>query len=414
MLELIFSIHGDIPEADTKCRRLLTRNVLTAEDIRNLFPFEGVFFFRVRSSSIKEMNGDPFDSGSDMLWIDVMNDSIFSFEQGNHCVDIRALVISLPFDTENSVDSQYDVYFESCYQKLHDHQDGDVTRLERNKIDVRVDRVFSESDKRKKKKTLLEKIVKKSSLGMDKAASAMGKGLGWLGAAASNLSNVASNFLQPSVLSDRAEETLASYAESLSLKYSDNNEAHVSILRDLWEALHLASLQDGKIAPFQRVSSKWQLAGFQTQDPIADTKNTGLLSLLAFSYFCRTYPKRSAKIIKANQKNVTTNYPVAIVAMNVTELIASILGLRKMEYLSKQASYWELFECATAFYDLFCITVCHIDALWTTRNAVRSDFKSIITETKELVSAILVRGPRDVHMLKTLAADEGMAVPSDE
>jgi hypothetical protein len=121
-------------------------------------------------------------------------------------------------------------------------------------------------------------------------------------------------------------------------------------------------------------------------------------------------------MLSKNKANVKSNYPFAIVAINITLLLGEQLGLRdhkyvssfrmnKMiisyirddtltlmvtvidiiricsrRYLSQPVGYWDLFNDSNSFFELFCICFLHVDNIWTFRNAIRADFAKIIGE----------------------------------
>ena len=64
----------------------------------------------------------------------------------------------------------------------------------------------------------------------------------------------------------------------------------------------------------------------------------------------------------------------------------------------------------TFLLQVFCLCFLHIDAVWTERGAVRTDFGKIIGELKACLTAVLARGPRSVEDFCLVAADAGMRV----
>ena len=130
--------------------------------------------------------------------------------------------------------------------------------------------------------------------GLDKRLSKVGKNLGSMwdkmsavaGQAAAAAAQAAVNMVSdasPSVLSDYAEEHLARIGDNLENPFdAASDPVHARILEDLWGALQAVGLQDevaGTSVPFARCSSAWRLAGFQTDDPSADLKTTGVVAL---------------------------------------------------------------------------------------------------------------------------------------
>ena len=80
-----------------------------------------------------------------------------------------------------------------------------------------------------------------------------------------------------------------------------------------------------------------------------------------------TYNQETRTIIDRNSQNISTNYPFAIVAVNICMLLIELLNLRGSKYLSTQAGYWGIFEDKNAFFEMFCVLFFHLDYQWTTR-----------------------------------------------
>ena len=57
-------------------------------------------------------------------------------------------------------------------------------------------------------------------------------------------------------------------------------------------------------------------------------------------------------MLNAQKPNAATNYPFAIVGINITLLLATIISLKDQKYLSAQACYWKFFEHPSAFYEV--------------------------------------------------------------
>lgn len=94
----------------------------------------------------------------------------------------------------------------------------------------------------------------------------------------------------------------------------------------------------------------------------------------------KVFPQRTRNMVMSNRDNVKSKYPFAIVGVNLTLLLAEVLNLRDQRYLSAQAGYWEMFENSMAYFEIFCALFFHIDNVWRSKNAVRSDFSRIIGE----------------------------------
>lgn len=113
-----------------------------------------------------------------------------------------------------------------------------------------------------------------------------------------------------SMLSDKSAENLASLSEDLMSSYSDSNNDHLQLLKDLWNILFNSSND------FQRQGVKWKEAGFVSLDPTTDLKKSGILALSGMTYLCKQYPSQAQEMLSNNKENVKTKYPFAIVGNN--------------------------------------------------------------------------------------------------
>jgi hypothetical protein len=127
------------------------------------------------------------------------------------------------------------------------------------------------------------------------------------------------------------------------------------------------------------------------------------------------YAERIQALVRSQSARVNTNYPFAIVCVNITLMLSDVLKLRDQMFLSTQvrllrnlaifaqksptqATYWALFEDPVAFQELFCVCLfftgtfarnaCEgytnvyraTDTLWHVRGATRTEFGAIISE----------------------------------
>lgn len=69
-------------------------------------------------------------------------------------------------------------------------------------------------------------------------------------------------------------------------------------------------------------------------------------------YMGSKYTARTQKMLSAQMPNAATNYPFAIVGINTTLLLATIISLKDQKYLSAQACYWKFFEHPYAFFEV--------------------------------------------------------------
>mmetsp|Transcript_1221 Transcript_1221/g.1373 ORF Transcript_1221/g.1373 Transcript_1221/m.1373 type:complete len:399 (+) Transcript_1221:184-1380(+) len=388
------TVHGDCDESGSKCS-FYASAPLTLSAINRMFPYEGVFHFRLNIGG--KLVG--FEDG--FVWLDLTDAMVTEFSSclSFDVIEIQALVISLPEISIN--DLSYDTYLDDVdfeHSKVsrpnrHPSTDNEKESYENYK-EVGLDkRLFMGITKGVKKgaKALNIENVQKNLENVQKGAANM-----W-----STMKKLKKNFINEP-LSDRAEENLSYLSKDISTSFDEEDSLHLSLLFNLWEVLF--PHED----PFQRTSPIWKDAGFQKIDPTLDLKASGILSLRTMTYLGVKYPLKCQGMLNANKVNTKTNYPFAIVGINITLLLAELLNLRDQRYLSTSAGYWSLLENDTAFFELFCLSFISMDSLWSHRKAVRADFGKLIGEVKILVTAVLSRSPQSIEEMRYAAGEEGM------
>jgi hypothetical protein len=162
-----------------------------------------------------------------------------------------------------------------------------------------------------------------------------------------------------------AAEHLASLTNSIQTEFSYQNSHHVELLKNVWD-LQIMYLLDQTTPnslerefPFDHrddegaiISSHWKLAGWQNNNIIKDLKTTGLLALECNLYFGQHHHQVYENCLLENKANIKTNYPFAIVSINLTLLLIELFQLRDYKYKEISADYWEIFEDGDAFYEV--------------------------------------------------------------
>lgn len=317
MLFIRYRTHGFVVEENTTSSAVVSTRNLTQSLLAENFPFEGTFHFRVKQR-------DALNSSS-FCWEDVTSEGSVSIHESITTVDVQVIVLSSPEDTPEDYSDYYAVMTDRV-------KDVHVTAAAQMK-------------------------AKKGPAGINLKSITKGATNVW-----NSLVSTASSMLKNSVpLTDEAEEQLAMLSESLSSSFSDEDESHVELLADLWAVLFPSS-------PFERTSVLWKQAGFQNSDPAKDLKLSGVLALECMVYMGDRYQTRARRMFAQQKANANTNYPLAIVGINITLLLASIVSLQDQRYLSAQAAYWRFFESPIAFfevntlrlYDMICIASYHL------------------------------------------------------
>ena len=335
------TIHGDCDESGSKCSFYLPSPV-TLTAIQKIFPFEGEYRFRLK------MPGALAGFKQGFIWLDLTDSNVVEFSScmSKEEIDIQAVVVSLP---EIGEDSQYDNYLDDVDAHLSQY-----TRANRHPV-VECE---SENHKNKKDKSGImqgKEMLKMISKGVRSGAKSIATnshninlGAVQKGAASiwSTVRKIQQSMSANEPLSDTAEENLSHLSEDVSTSFSEADPVHASLLSNLWEVLFPAE------GPFQRNSPVWRDAGFQKTDPVSDLKASGVLSIRAMTYLGVKYPLKAQSMLQANKINTKTNYPFAVVGINITLLLAELLNLRDQRYLSTSAGYWGTFEDDSAFFEV--------------------------------------------------------------
>lgn len=301
-------VHGDIDEAGTMCS-FHAPVPLNFFQLNEYFPFAGNFHFR-----LKTPGASVGLTGIDYVWFDILkNDEPLPIPPSNDVVEIRALVLDLPNEYTN--DDDYADYLEEINQGLgvNPHE--------------RPNRSFAET--KKTGRGLLQKIsqgvskTKSAAKTINMQSVAKGATSLWntVKATASHIQQ--SIAVKTSMLSDASEENLANLSEDLASVFSESR--HSNLLKELWRVM----FPDRQ---FERNSLIWREAGWQQQDPVTDLKASGILAVRTMTFMCRTFPERSQDMLTRNKANIKANYPFAIVGINLTLLLADLIGLKDQKY----------------------------------------------------------------------------------
>lgn len=389
----------------TLCSFLIPNNI-NKNSISQCFPFQGQFHYRLK------VPGHTVGFDNECIWIDVLDSENYdSYFKDSNSIEMTALIISLPesdyedgendyvpyvLQAEDTIEKQvgkpYDRPIRSHIPEKNQSRNGAFSRMKekfkQSLPHTQTSRHEGDSGR------IIPTSLQESATSLWNLASSTVK------ATASHLQQT---LLHHVPLSELSENNLANLAESLDTPLSDADASHMSLLSQVWQVLF-----PGR--PFERLSATWKEAGWQGVDPATDLKSSGILALHALVYFGNKFPEMSLERIEKNKANVKTKYPYAIVAVNLTLLLAELISLKDNKYFSVQAGHWGVFEDPTAFFEIFCMCFHHVDSIWTHRNAVRTDFGKIIGETKQIVKLTLAKNPKTLLDFKFAVADEGMMV----
>lgn len=136
-------------------------------------------------------------------------------------------------------------------------------------------------------------------------------------------------------MSPLVQENLGKLTELVMTDFDYHNPFHIHLLEELWACQMIplvheefnspANVQDPHDGSYS--SNHWKQAGWQNPNIVKDLKISGLLALQSSIYFGQNYPE-SEQCLLQNRSNIKTNYPFAIVAVNLTLLLSEIFALR--------------------------------------------------------------------------------------
>eukprot|EP01041_Mallomonas_annulata_P009428 gene9427-19581_t len=394
MVKIDYIIHGDVPEAGTKYS-VNVDGLISLSEIHRTFPFLGQFHFRLKTKNT--------DNENDFVWVDLIeNDE--PLRTTDETLVIQALVLSLP--DEYVDEAEYENYLKAMKKELVHCGVWGEGRPNRIVVGANADSSIQNKDRTEPGRQIPRESARQPTV-VEASAIHIGsvtkKATSIWNTVKSTASAIQQNISQMSAssLSDVSESNLSELSDDISSPYTETNPRHCSAIADLWNALFPGTA-------FQRNSAKWKEAGFQNTDPIADLRASGILALRTMSFLCERHIQRTQTMLSNNKANIKTNYPFAVVGINLTLMLGDMIGLRDQKYFSIQSGYWELFENKNVFFEIFCICFFHVDRLWTSRKAVRSDFANLMGEVKGTIAQVLATSPKSISDLRVAATDAGM------
>lgn len=318
-------------------------------DIEKLFPFQGKFHFRVKVPEARIFSNQSKGNASKQsyVWVDVTSkeNMLSDYVNGLDNLEVRALALETPELSDEELrqaELDYNAYINATNEALEHQNGGRVLERRHRKMDhassadddVAASAIAAAGRSFQMAASAGTEMFKqlKQSTQDGTAVQAMTKGVSSLW---SSMVTTASQLQQtiiastgvggpPSVLSDQGAENLGQLADDVSQQCSEDQ---VVILQTCWTSLFGS-------ASFERQSNKWKEAGWQTQDPASELKNSGVLALKALTYMCTHHADRAHHMMERNKANTKRNYPFAIVAVNITLLLVEALSIRdsKLDY----------------------------------------------------------------------------------
>lgn len=389
-VEIFYEVIGDHIDAGAKCS-CVTNGPVSVDDVKNCFAYEGKYLFRVK------IPGSVIGFSSvEYTWMDLVDDDCdiyLNLSSQKVFLEIKALLISAPETDEHLLEVDNCEYMEATENRLRDLQQKSAPKTEKQKSSFGASASSGGG-------SFLRQVVQTASQGVQgvnnlvqstveqnkdvhASVQAVGKGMAGLWnsvkSVASSAATIVNNVVTGALPTSAASSSLRSICADLSTTYSPDNQRHVAVLTELWTAT-FAAVQPGTKCPrFERESPKWkEILGFQTGNPAADLKTSGLLGLRCLSYMIDRYKTQAEKMISKNKVNTKTNYPFALVGVNLSLLLADVLSVRDEKFANQLTGYWEVFEHPCAFFEVFCVCFFFMNSTWVNRAATRADFGKII------------------------------------
>jgi hypothetical protein len=296
-------IRGDLPDFGSRCSFFAPVPV-TLEKIKALFPYEGVFHFRVKVAGNKVGLPDL-----EHVWVDLV-DSTREVKNDGTTIELRALPVNItaPDINENYGEYLTDINNEIPKERQISHSITLNKNDDQDNSNNSIGKVFSN----------IKQSVTSAPINMNSVKAGASSIWNAVKATATHLQQQAAG---GAGLSSQAADNLSDLSGKLSSSYSDSNPQHVSLLERLFELMFSGQ-------EYARVSDVWKQAGWQKSDPILDLKTSGVLALHAMICLAETYPDRTQRMLLSNRQNTKGNYPFAIVGINLTLMLAELFSLK--------------------------------------------------------------------------------------
>ncbi|CAM9989907.1 unnamed protein product [Pylaiella littoralis] len=208
--------------------------------------------------------------------------------------------------------------------------------------------------------------------------------------------------------SEEALENLHELGTFLGTPFSATNQEHLKDLGNVWGCLFPDDEFEGAESP------RWKEAGFQEANVAGDFRGTGVLALKGMVFFCQNYERKALALCRAQSEGNPSNYPWAVVANNLTLMLADVLELRANQFAGSRKGYWGVFDRRGAYFEaslcccVFCMAFRLLDHTWAERGATRSKFGQIIGHTKSVIEQLLEVNPPTLPAFMGQAEEMGM------
>lgn len=173
------------------------------------------------------------------------------------------------------------------------------------------------------------------------------------------------------------------------------NDTYKPLFIRIWKSIVLLqlSIENGENAtidkyPFSEESELWKRIGFQQTNPITDFRESGCLGLENLVYFGDNYNYELKRILSQNNEQ----YPFAIVGLNITHVLAKLLGFFPNNNNNSvfngeelgETPYWLLCDDPRVFSKLYSYALLLMDLIMIETKLQLTEFEEGLKELKRL------------------------------
>lgn len=226
------------------------------------------------------------------------------------------------------------------------------------------------------------------------------------------------------------------------------NEAHVALLKRLWDALLVpeesmvkegdsvlsaSSNSESEVGGIDvsamLASPRWKCSGFHTDNPLGGFRGGGVLALECLVFFVEEYPEKAHAMMERNALAGGNRYPFPVASINVmrmmmhllmldeapdvcTKLVlhsvethgdtspAVVMKLRVAERVSR-TPFWRVFDDPEAFFKLHSMAFMLLDLHWVHSGATQMGFQPVLDATRRQMGWLLEQAPISVEEMWT-------------
>lgn len=301
--EVHFIIRGRDVDEPVRAACFLDRP-FKLSDVKAALPYQGTYHFR------QKVSGKLIGAADlEYAWIDLRKDEETIYAESD-IVEITAIALDVPLSEDADPDGQYGRYLDALAAELEANDLGPNARPIR--MNYNKSHLFGAS--------LQDASALLKQININNVSKAAANIWSSVISTASTIGNLASH-ATGQVPNEPWALNMSTLANELDTTFDSSNATHDNLLQDVWTALFPGE-------PYVASGPKWKEAGFQKPEPTADLKNSGVLPLHCIAFMGHNFSVRTAQMVQSQRANSKANYPFAIVAVNITLMMADVMGLR--------------------------------------------------------------------------------------